>query len=85
METLLIQSRAAQFYNRSKNLYFLAHIFHYLFRSKHELKDNCRFRHFGDLPQKYFSKKPTLPSISVIVGFFLCQDSNNHFIYTFNF
>jgi len=70
METLLIQSRAAQFYNRSKNLYFLAHIFHYLFRSKHELKDNCRFRHFGDLPQKYFSKKPTLPSISVIVGFF---------------
>lgn len=85
MKSIITQSRTTENKRRSKNLYFLSHIFHYLFRCKHDLiiiSDDC----FLDNPlRRYFSKKPTLPVISVIVGFFLCLKIDKHFIYTFNF
>ncbi len=85
MEYIIIQSRAAFISERSKFLYFFAHIFHYLFRCKRNNKAYFPDCYLGNSYQKYFSKKPTLPFISVIVGFFLCRIINKHFIYTFNF
>lgn len=85
MKNQLIQSGTSSNTKRSKNLYFFLHIFHYLFRCKHDLRINSHFRYLDNPFQQYLSKKPTLLSFLVIVGFFLCPEKNNHFINTLNF
>ncbi len=84
MEIQLIQSGTANNTKRSKDLYSFLHIFHYLFRSKHDLRINSRFGYLDNPFQEYLSKNPTLLSNLVIVGFFLCK-KNNHIINTLNF
>lgn len=85
MENQIIQSRTTNQITRSKNLYFLDSIFHYLFRCKQDVKLISLFCYLGYHLQQYLSKKPTLLFNLVIVGFFLRQKKDNHFIYTFNF
>lgn len=85
MKRVLNQSRTTINAKRSKCLYFFFHIFHFLFRCKHDVRINSLFCYLGNPIQQYFSKKPTLLFNLVIVGFFLCRKKNNHFIYTFNF
>ena len=84
MESIIIQSRPANNLKGSNRLYFFSHIFHYLFRCKDNLRTKFRFCYLDNPLSEYFFKKPTLPSISVIVGFFLLI-MNKHFIYTFKF
>ena len=85
MENELIQSRSTKNTTRSKNLYFRLYIFHYLFRYKFDLRINSHFHYLDNHFQQYLSKNPTLLSVLVIVGFFLCLEKNNHIINTLNF
>ena len=85
MERLLIQSRTAKILKRSKYFYFPIFIFHYLFRSKNNVRINSIFCYLDNPIEQYLYKKPTLLFNLVIVGFFLCLKKDNHFIYTFNF
>jgi len=82
MKKQLIQSRTTDNTTRSKDLYFYLHIFYYLFRCKHDLRINSRFRYLDYPFQQYLSKTPTLLSFLVIVGFFLSLKQNNHIIIT---
>ena len=79
MEYIMIQSRAAILSERSKFLYFFAHIFHYLFRCKPNRKAYFLDCYLGNPPQQYLSQKPTLPINSVIVGFFFVQNYKQAF------
>ena len=49
MKRVLNQSRTAINTERSKCLYFFIHIFHLLFRSKHDVRINSLFCYLGDL------------------------------------
>lgn len=84
MEKQLIQSRLTKNNKRSKNLYFLPLFFLYLFRRKHNLRNNSQFDYWKDRFQFYTIRKTSITNYLVIVGFFLLLSNNKHIINTPN-
>ena len=81
MENVINQSRTALDIKRSNFLYFFFHIFHFLFKLKHNIRINSLFCYLGNPIQQYFFKKPTLLFNLVIVGFF-CALKKTIILYT---